>query len=104
MDTNALVTIDYVIKSYLNRKGISASADYNRYKQILIEGFTDLNLFHTTYYSEYIGTVNAVNQLTLPVDFVDWIRVSVEINGQYWQLDYNENIVSEPSNTASIPV
>lgn len=104
MDTNALVTIDYVIKSYLNRRGISSSADYDRYKQILIEGFTDLNLFHTTYYSEYIGTVNAVNQLTLPVDFVDWIKVSVEVNGQYWQLDYNENIVSEPSNTVSIPV
>lgn len=104
MDTNALVTIEYVISSYLNRKGISSSADHDRYKQILVEGFTDLNLFHTTYYSEYIGTVNAVNQLTLPIDFVDWVKVSVEINGQYWELDYNENIISEPSNTASVPV
>jgi len=104
MDTNALVTLDYVIKSYLNRRGISSSADYDRYKQILIEGFTDLNLFHTTYYSEYIGKVNAVNQLALPVDFVDWIRVAVEVDGQYWDLDYNRDIVSEPSNTATTPV
>lgn len=104
METNALVTLDYVIKSYLNRRGINSSADYNRYKQILIEGLTDLNLFHTQYYSEYIGKVNAVNQLSLPVDFVNWIMVAVVINGEYWPLDYNKNLVSEPDNTASTPV
>ena len=104
MDTNALVSLDYVIKSYLNRKGRSSASDYDRYKQILIEGFTDLNLFHTEYYSEYIGTVNSVNQLTLPVDFIDWLMVAVEIEGEYWPLDYNSSIVSEPSNTASVPV
>jgi len=104
MDTNALVTLDYVVQSYLNRRGISSTADFTRFKQILIEGFTDLNLFHTTYYSEYIGNVNAVNQMTLPVDFVDWTMVAVEIGGQYWPLDYNNNIVSEPSNVATTPV
>jgi len=104
MDTNALVTLDYVIKSYLNRKGINSSADYHRYKQILIEGLTDLNLFHSTYYSEYIGTVNAANQLALPFDFVDWMMVAVEINGKYWPLDYNKDIVSEPDNLATTPV
>jgi len=104
METNALVTLDYVIKSYLNRKGISSSADYHRYKQILIEGLTDLNLFHTTHYSEYIGKVNDVNQLSLPNDFVNWIMVAVVINGEYWPLDQNKDIASEPDNLASTPV
>jgi len=103
MDTNALVTLDYVIKSYLNRKGINSSADYHRYKQILIEGLTDLNLFHTTYYSEYIGTVNSVNQMILPSDFVEWMMVAVEINGEYVPLDYNKDLVTEPDNNATTP-
>lgn len=104
MNTNALVTLDYVVKSYLNRKGINSSADYHRFKQILIEGLTDLNLFHTTYYSEYIGKVNAVNQLSLPIDFVNWKMVAVVLNGKYWPLDYNKELVSEPDNLATTPV
>ena len=102
-ETNALVTIDYVVNSYLNWKGIAGSQDYDRYKQILIEGFTDLNIFHTSYYRTMIGTVNDVNMMQLKPDYIDWLSVAVEENGYYYELDFNDKIITEPSILAASP-
>jgi len=102
-DTNAFVTIDYVVSSFLNWKGIAGVADYDRYKQILIEGFTDLNMFHTSYYRTSIGPVNDINQMPLPSDYIDWLMVAVEENGYYWELDMNDSIITEPSILAATP-
>jgi len=92
-DTDAFVEIDYAVDSYLSWKGIASTADYDRYKQILIEGFTDMNLYHTIYSKTIKTTVNEVNQIKLPSDFIDWIEVYVYREGYKFRMDFNENIV-----------
>jgi len=104
MDTKSFVNIDYVISSYLNRKNIGSTSDWDRYKQILIEHVTDLNIFHTRFFKTEIGQVNEINQYNLPADFIDWVSVAVELNGEFWELDVNNNLITEPDNTAETPV
>lgn len=103
-DTSGLVTLDYIVSSYLNWKGITSTGNMFRYKQILIEGFAELNLFHTTYLNNHIGQVNAVNQMTLPSDYVDWVLIAVEVQGKYWSLDENTNLIVSPQDTCGVTV
>jgi len=98
-DTSGIVTIDYVLKSFLNLKGWG-TADYDRYKQIMIEGFSDLNVFHTDYVQTVQATVNSVNQFRIPSDYIDWVGVEIDLNGEYWPLDHNKKLIIEPFNEA----
>lgn len=92
-NTNGLITIDHVVKSYFNEKGQSIPENYLRYKQIIIEGYTDLNIHNTTYVEKYIGKVNEVNQMALPPDLINWISVNTEVNGELWPLDINDKLI-----------
>ena len=91
-NTNALITLDHVVKSYLNELGSSSLADFNRYKQIVIEGFGDMNIHHTNQVDQFTSEVNGVNQLAAPADLIDWIGVYVVVSGLYWPLDFNEKL------------
>lgn len=91
-NTDALITLDHVVKSYQNELGSSSLVDFNRYKQIVIEGFGDMNIHHTPSVDQFVAEVNTVNQLAAPSDLIDWIGVYVVINGLYWPLDFNENL------------
>lgn len=104
MDSPAVTTLDKILKSYLNLKGISSAAQYKRYMQILIEGFTTLNISHTKYHKTYVARANEVNQIALPSDFIDWISIAVNISGKKWELDTNDNLLMEPFNEATVPV
>lgn len=104
-DTSTFITIDHVVNSYLNWKNIADLGDYDRFKQILIEGFTDLNIFHTTYFRTHKATVNEVNQIRLPSDYIDWLVVYVEVDGEKFELDHNDNlIIPVPDNCGEVVV
>lgn len=92
MDTPAFITIEQVVSSFLNRRGIYSLENFERYKQIVIEGFTDLNL-HTTNYLQYFhGTPSDAGILSLPADFVDYYDVSILIDNVLWPLKRNDRI------------
>ena len=96
--TNALITIDQIVTSYLNERGISVTENYFRYKQIIIEGYTDLNIHNTLSVEEYIGKANEVNQMTLPPDLINWVSVSVNEGGSLRSLDYNNKLIIPKTN------
>ena len=91
--TRGLIKLDQVVYSYLNELGENSTAQFNRYKQIVIEGFTDMNIHVTNVVEQQIAEVNTANQITLNPDYIAWASVYVEVNGRYWPLDHNENIV-----------
>jgi hypothetical protein len=51
-----------------------------------------MNLYNTTYFSTYRGTVNEVGILLLPDDYVNYIRIGLIYNGQFWSLTKNDSI------------
>jgi hypothetical protein len=87
----------------MNQRNETDLAVYNRYKQIIIEGYADMNIHYTTYVEEFKGTVNEANQMSVPADFIDYVMVAVEINGQYWPLDINNDlIIAQPNYTGVV--
>lgn len=99
----SLVTLDYILKNWLLRKRRDLS-DYDTYMQILITGLREMNLFHNNFVREVNVRVNNVNQITFPVDLIDWIRIGIYIEGQFFELDYNKDIALETINTSATPV
>lgn len=92
-NTPGFINIDHVIKSYMNEINDATTANYNRFKQIVIEGYADLNIHHTTYIETYISEVNEDNQILLPMDYIDWIQVSLEVGGEFWSLKENPDLI-----------
>lgn len=91
-NTDGLIKLDQAVYSYLNETGEGVE-NFNRYKQIVIEGYTDMNIHVTNTFEQFISEVNSVNQIALPSDYIDWVGVFLEVNGKYWPLDFNDSIV-----------
>lgn len=102
---NALITLDHVVKSFMNERDETDLHNFNRYKQIIIEGYSDMNIHYTTYIEQFVGRVNEVNQMALPSDCIDYIEVAVALNGKFWPLDINNDlIINKPDNCGNVVV
>lgn len=99
-----LVTIDYIVKNWMLLKGASSLANFDTYKQICLNGLRETNIRHTTYMREVILKVNEVNQVLLPSDCIDYISVGVYVEGELFELDYNDKLGTETLNTATTPL
>lgn len=91
-NTPALRKLSDVVNSYLNLRGDYSKEDYNRFLQIVIEGYTDLNIHHTLSVKTLVTRVNDANMIALEPDFIDWARIGVVIQGIYYPIGVNENI------------
>jgi len=70
MKTSAIVSLRYVVSSVLNEK-MEDDRNYERYLQLAIEGFTELNIGSTKNVEVTYKTVPEINMVDLPNDCID---------------------------------
>lgn len=91
--TTGIVNIRYVVMSYLNRRNDYSMRNYKRIAQLVIEGFTDLNLFHTTNLEVVYLYMDEAKLVNVPADFVDWLKVGMPINGKLVTVTKDDSIL-----------
>jgi hypothetical protein len=91
--TAGLVTLRYVVMSFLNRIKDYTMRDYYYYMQLAIEGFTELSLWHLDSLEVVYLTMNEAKIVYLPADFVDYTKIGVPINGKLRVLTRHDNIL-----------
>jgi len=91
--TTGTVNLRYVVMSILNRMKDYSMRNYKYIAQIVIEGFTDLNLFHTTNIEVVYLYMDEAKTVNVPADFIDYIKVGVPYNGKLVVLTKDPNIL-----------
>jgi len=91
--TAGLITLRYVVMSFLNRIKDYTMRDYYYYMQLAIEGFTELSLWHLDSLEVIYLTMNEAKIVYLPPDFVDYTKIGVPINGKLRVLTRHDNIL-----------
>jgi len=91
--TAGIVNIRYVVMSVLNRMNDYSMRNYKRIAQFVIEGFTDLNLYHTTNIEVVYKYMSAAKTIDVPPDFVDWTKVGIPIAGKLRTLTKDDAIL-----------
>jgi hypothetical protein len=91
--TNALVSLKYVVMSFLNAINDYSLRNYKRYLQFAIEGFTELNIKHThTIEVAYLTVDTTTMTAVLPSDMIDYRAIGVIIGGQVWTLTRKDEL------------
>lgn len=91
--TPALITIEEVAASYANSKGEYGKHNVYRYLQILLEGYSELNIFDTiAKINWFAGRVNDQGVIDWPVDMIDYVRIGTPIDGTIYTLTRNDSI------------
>lgn len=90
--TPALRKLSNVVTSYLNSRGDYSKENYMRYLQIVIEGYTDLNIYHSLSLRSITKRVNDANMIALESDFIDWAKIGIIIGGILHPLGVNNSI------------
>jgi len=91
--TAGLVNLKFVVMSYLNRINDYSMRNYKRLAQIVIEGFTDLNLYHTTNIEVEYLYMDEAKIVNVPSDFIDWVKVGIPVNGKLVTLTKRKNML-----------
>lgn len=91
--TTGLVNIKFVVMAYLNRINDYSMRNYKRIAQIVIEGFTDLNLYHATNIEVVYVYMDEAKIVNVPPDFIDWVKVGMPVNGKLVTLTKNNSML-----------
>lgn len=93
MDTNNIITVGSVVDNVLNDLGTYDESEYIRLYQLALRGVTQMNMFHTSGSKEVKLSVDSKGTVTLPSDYLSYIKISVVINGRKHELSKNEDIM-----------
>jgi hypothetical protein len=88
------LSLQQVVKSFMNERGEKVLTNYEKYLQIAIEGFSSLNIFEmNTIDVAYLDVNTDTNVAELPVDFITMTKIGVRINGVLWTLSQNRDLI-----------
>jgi hypothetical protein len=98
MDTNAIVTIDYILASVKAYLQVDDKQD-ELLMQMILDCITDLNIFHADLSGHKTVTmdISDINTVDLPEDFVDYIKIGRIINNKIYTLSLNDNLATPHS-------
>ncbi|RLD59334.1 MAG: hypothetical protein DRI97_01225 [Bacteroidetes bacterium] len=91
--TTGTTTITYVVMSVLNRLRDYSMRHYSFLEQIIIEGYSDLNLWHLDNIEVVYLRMSDAKTVDLPADFVDWLRIGVPMGGKLRVLTNHKQIL-----------
>lgn len=91
--TCGTTTITYVVMSVLNRLRDYSMRQYSFLEQIVIEGYSTLNLWHLNNVEVVYLRMSDAKTVDLPSDFVDWNKIGIPINGKLKVLTRKDNIL-----------
>lgn len=89
-----LVTLRYCVMNTLNELGDYSMTWYNKYLQLAIDAFRTLNMKHIQSVKIVYLPVDAdMKYVTLPTDYLDYVKVAIPQNGQVWTLTKNDSLL-----------
>ena len=91
--TAGTTTINYVVMSVLNRLRDYSMRHYSFLEQIIIEGYTDLNLWHLDNIEVVYLRMSDAKTVDLPCDYVDYIKIGVPVNGVIRVLTHHDRML-----------
>ena len=86
-------TINYVVMSILNRLRDYSMRHYSHLEQILLEGYTELNLWHLDNIEVVYLRMSDAKTVDVPADFVDWTKIGIPLHGKLRVLTNNKSIL-----------
>lgn len=90
----SFLTIQQVVKSFLNERGEKSLTNYEKYINLACEGFSELSIYNLNSINvEYITVNSETNVAILPVDFISMVKIGVNVNGRMWTLTVNNDIL-----------
>lgn len=101
---NNYTTLAQIVKSYMNEKGEKALTNFERYLQLAIEGYIDMNVFEIGGVDvAYLDVDTDTRTVPLPTDFITETKVGLNFNGRVYTLTQNTNItIPQPEEICAI--
>jgi hypothetical protein len=91
------LTIAQVVKSFQNERGEKTLTNFERYMQMALEGFSDMNVFEINSIEVVYLTIDPETMIAeLPADFITMTKMGININGKMWTLTVNNDILLPP--------
>ena len=91
--TQGTTSINYVVMSVLNRLKDYSMRHYSFLEQIIIEGYSELNLWHLDNIEVVYLRMSEAKTVDLPADFVDWTKIGVPMAGKIRVLTNHKKIL-----------
>ena len=96
------VTISNIVDDVLNDLGIYTEENYIRYKQFVIRGVTNINLFHLNSTKQVTLPVSQIGTVNLPDDFIDYTYIGICYEGNEWSLTRNDHMCIPEDGACSV--
>jgi len=94
------LTLLQVCKSFMNERQEKNLTNLERYVQMAIEGYSDMQIFEVnTIDVAYLDVNTDTNTALLPSDFITMTKIGCEINGRMWTLTLNNDLIIPPAET-----
>ena len=91
--TLGLITINYVVMSILNRLRDYSQRNYSFIQQLVIEGYTELSLWHLNNIEVVYLRMSDAKTVDLPDDFVDYVKIGIPEQGRIKVLTRDNSIL-----------
>lgn len=103
---NSWLSLMQVTKAFMNERGEKSLANIERYLQMAIEGYSDIQIFEmNTIDVAYLKVNKDTNTALLPPDFITMTKIGVNIRGRMWTLTLNNDIIlPKPETICSEPI
>ena len=92
---DGFVSLRYLVHSYCNDKGHDIGVHYKRYFQWAFDCYVnELKIFSNPIVNSVFLTPDPVTRtVDLPRDYIDYIRIGINIRGDIYPLGYNEDMI-----------
>lgn len=92
-DTKGVCTFDTVVAAVQNASGDYTPRNRERYINLAVEAYMDMNMFHIGAVTTKKYKPNQAGIIDLPIDYIDYSKVGVDIGGRIVTLSQNRDIV-----------
>jgi hypothetical protein len=87
------VTLNTVVKSFMNQRNEQGIVNFERYLQMAIEGFAEIKLFNLNSIEVAYLPVDPDTKIAkLPSDFLQMTKIGINVCGKIWTLTLNNDI------------
>jgi len=100
------LTLNQVVKSFMNEKNEQGLVNFERYLQMAIEGYSDIQIFNINSVEVAYLSVDPDTKIAkLPADYIAMSKIAVNVCGQLVTLTVNNDITPlRPETICSAPI
>jgi len=103
--TTGGVSLRYVVMNLKNRMEIFNMVDYKHLEQLVIDAFSQLNIFTLDTIETAYFTIGDTNSILLPSDYIDYTKIGFLDAGNHpWTLTLNKNLMRKSVVECGLPL